>query len=302
VWLAAVLTSVAVADAKGVAQEGTDAIVRNTLVPNTFVPIVVPGAQATGARGINTRGDIVGYFTDASGSAHGFLFVYGSFTSIDVPVPGAIHTVANGINSRGDIVGHCVDSTGVTHGFLLPAHGPFTVIDFKDAIFTTAFGINAAGDIVGQYDTSEKRYGYLLSRAGVFTSIDLPDTQGPSPFGTSAFAINQRGDIVGSFFDGAVHGYLLSESRRCHTHTRSRRCRTTLDVPGGINTQARGITPQGDIVGNYLLGSQIVAFIRDRHGNYESFEAPTDHAASATVAFGINPRGDIVGQSLPRRT
>lgn len=275
-WLA-VLTLVAVADAQGLAQE----------VTGTFVPIEVPGARFTAARAITADGRIVGFFTDANGLTHGFLLVDGSLTSIDVPVPGARSTTALGINSRGDIVGSWVDSRGATHGYVLPAYGPFTVVDFENAILTTAFGINAAGDIVGQYDTSEKRYGYLLSRAGVFTSIDLPDTRGPSPFGTSAFSINARGDIVGSYFDGAIHGYLLPHGAMPHTQ---------LDVPGGINTQARGINSQGDIVGNSVLGGRSVAFRRDRHGNYDWFEAPTAAPATGTAAFGINAAGDIVGQ------
>lgn len=271
---AAALTFVVLAGAKGLAQD----------VTGTFVPIEVPGAQSTSARAITADGRIVGQFTDTNGRTHGFLLVDGSFTTIDAP--DARLTVANGINARGDIVGAWRDSAGVTHGYVLPAYGPFTVVDFENALFTTAFGINAAGDIVGQYDTSEKRYGYLLSRAGVFTSIDI-GTQGPPPFGTSAFSINERGDIVGSYFDGAIHGYLLPHGAMPHTQ---------LDVPGGINTQARGINSQGNIVGNSVLGGRSVAFRRDHHGNYDWFEAPTAAPATATLAFGINAAGDIVGQ------
>jgi uncharacterized membrane protein len=152
---------------------------------------------------------------------------------------------------------------------------------------TTAFGINGAGDIVGQYDTSEKRHGYLLSRVGVFTSIDLPNTQGPSPFGTSAYSINARGEIVGGYFDGTIYGYLMSDGTIMQ-----------LDVPfsGGFNAEARGMNSEGDVVGSYVLGSRTVAFKGDRHGNSESLEASTAAPATATAAFGINVRGDIVGQ------
>jgi hypothetical protein len=109
----------------------------------------------------------------------------------------------------------------------------------------------------------------------VFTSIDLPNTLGPPPFGTSAFRINERGDIVGSYFDGtSIHSYLLPKGTITHTQ---------LDVPGGVRIQAFHINPQGDIVGLYVLGSRIVSFLRDRHGNYESFEAPTAQPAAATA-------------------
>ena len=62
----------------------------------TFTAIDVPGATATEAFGINAAGDIVGFFTNASG-AHGFLLSRGVFTTIDVP--GATATEAVGINA-----------------------------------------------------------------------------------------------------------------------------------------------------------------------------------------------------------
>ena len=80
----------------------------------TFTTIDVPGATATEAFGINAAGDIVGFFTNASG-AHGFLLSRGVFTTIDVP--GATATEAGGINAAGDIVGAFADASGI-HGFL----------------------------------------------------------------------------------------------------------------------------------------------------------------------------------------
>jgi probable HAF family extracellular repeat protein len=276
-WLAAVLTLVAVAHANGLAQD----------VTGTFVPIEVPGASFTAARAITADGRIVGFFGDASGRQHGFLLVDGSFTTIDVPVAGARSTNAFGINARGDIVGSWVDSGGVQHGFLLPAYGSFTVIDGPAAIRTLARGINSAGDIVGYYETPDKRHGFLLSREGVFSTIDMDGAQGPPPNGTFTQWINARGDMVGTFFDGSVHGFLMSGD-----------IVTQLDVPfpGAINTNAPGLNDRGDIVGFYTVSGRQVAFRRDRHGNYESLDAPTPTPASSTLAIGINAPGDIVGQ------
>jgi probable HAF family extracellular repeat protein len=81
----------------------------------TFTSIDVPGTTHTEVQGINTAGQIVGRFGDATGT-HGFLTSNGTtFTTINVP--GAIYTVAHGINDRGEIVGAFADATG-THGFL----------------------------------------------------------------------------------------------------------------------------------------------------------------------------------------
>ena len=80
----------------------------------TFTPIDVPSASSTAAFGINATGQIVGGFTDATGS-HGFLDTGGVFTLIDVP--GASLTRTFGINATGQIVGGFTDATG-SHGFL----------------------------------------------------------------------------------------------------------------------------------------------------------------------------------------
>jgi probable HAF family extracellular repeat protein len=69
----------------------------------------VPGASSTFASGINDAGQIVGSFSNSTGT-HGFLDIGGSFIQIDVP--GASRTVASGINDAGQIVA----STSVSGG------------------------------------------------------------------------------------------------------------------------------------------------------------------------------------------
>jgi hypothetical protein len=256
-------------------------------VAGQFVPIEVPGAAFTAARAITSDGRIVGFYGEASGRQHGFLLADGDFTTIDVPVDGARGTNAFGINARGDIVGSWLDSAGAQHGFLMSAYGGFTVIDGPGAIRTLARSINARGDIAGYYDTADKRHGFLLTRHGVFTTIDLDGTLGPPPNGTFVQWVNARGDISGSFFDGTVHGFLMSGDSV-----------TPIDVPflGAINTNAPGLNDSGDVVGFYTVGTRLVSFRRDHQGDYASLDAPTATPAAATIATGINNGGDIVGQ------
>lgn len=45
-----------------------------------------------------------------------------------------------------------------------------------------------------------------------------------------------------------------------------------------------------------MVGTKAIGFLRDRHGNYESIEAPVSDPTVNTMAWGINARGDIVGQ------
>jgi probable HAF family extracellular repeat protein len=92
-----------------------------TMAGFVFTTIDVPGATFTDAAGINNAGQIVGTFSDATGT-HGFLNTGGVFATINVP--GAFVTQAFGINDAGQVVGFFGDATG-THGFLaLPAAVP----------------------------------------------------------------------------------------------------------------------------------------------------------------------------------
>jgi uncharacterized membrane protein len=64
-----------------------------------------------------------------------------------------------------------------------------------------------------------------------------------------------------------------------------------IDVPGASFTLARGINPQGDIVGFYSAGVTTPGFLL-HEGTFISIDVP---GASFTRPRGINAQGDIVG-------
>jgi uncharacterized membrane protein len=254
-----------------------------------FNTIDVPGASSTVPSGINSEGDIVGYYLNATGT-HGFLLKKGVFNTIDVP--GASFTVASGINAQGDIVGSYANATSGAsdHGFLL-RKGAFTTIDAPlpdtsmpgdTIIYTAVLGIDSRGDIVGIYtraSTLVLNYAFLLSD-GVFTTL-------PWAFGvpnTFPYGINSRGDIVGVSLDNGppIHGFLLSNG-----------VFTAIAPPVAFSTSAQGINDQGDIVGwsNYPDSASLHGFLLSK-GVYTDFVVP---GAQDTYANGINSQGDIVG-------
>ena len=81
------------------------------------------GATSLQVLGINDEDQVVGSFTDATGT-HGFLFDEKSqkYTTINDP-HGVNNTVLNGINDKGQVVGFYVDSTGNTNGLLVQLSG-----------------------------------------------------------------------------------------------------------------------------------------------------------------------------------
>ena len=82
-----------------------------------FTKIEVPESKDTFALGFNPQGDIVGWYYDASFTAHGFLLSKGVFTTTDVP--GANVTNLFDINPSGDIVGAFGTDGSLTNGVLL---------------------------------------------------------------------------------------------------------------------------------------------------------------------------------------
>ena len=181
--------------------------------PPRFTSFDVPGFTSTTARGINPRGDIVGFYCcDSSGNFHGLLrHRDGTLTKIDVP--NAVGTVAMWISPEGEIVGIYADTSGNNHGFLRSPDGKFTTIDVPFGVpgSTNAFGINPNGQIVGCYgDAKAIVHGFVRSRHGTFTIIDVPV---PNTVATIPFGINPGGEeIVGEYdgADGSAHGFLLS--------------------------------------------------------------------------------------------
>jgi hypothetical protein len=79
-----------------------------------------------------------------------------------------------------------------------------------------------------------------------------------------------------------THGFLLDKEGNL----------TSIDVPGATSTQAQGINPQGEIVGQYTAGGTTHGFLLDMQGSFTSIDVP---GATSTIAQGINPQGEIVG-------
>jgi hypothetical protein len=116
------------------------------------------------------------------------------------------------------------------------------------------------------------------STLGTFTTIDIPNATR-----TQARYLNPRGDIVGFYTAGTVHGFLQSKYAEP----------IPIDFPDADFTMALGVNPQGDIVGLYGLAGKQHGFLRTGDGMF--FSMDFSPSAISTSAWGINARGDIVG-------
>jgi uncharacterized membrane protein len=245
-----------------------------------FTTFDVPGATST-AVNTNSTHAIAGEFDDDHGNRHGFVLDNHGFIQFDIP--GALATTINGMNASGDLAGLWDDGTRL-HGFVIK-NGKTTTIDPPGSTYTGSINLNASGLVLGAFrNTSpvpQTRHGVLLDKKGAFTTFDAPGAV--TPGGTVPASVNDHGEIVGNFVNGAGrHGFILSKG-----------VWTQLDVPGSVLTVAQGISDSGVIVGAYVDDTNF-----DEHGwvlidgVYFTVDVP---GSTFTAIFNINSHGEIVG-------
>lgn len=225
----------------------------------TVTKFDVPGGVEPLAQGTNNRGQAAGIYIDADTTVnpdgtlpanvvHGFVREpHGKITTFNVPFP-YLHAVRD-INDRGAMVGYYDNPDNYLRlggGFLRAPDGKITRIDVPGALPSTSpFSINNRGQIVGWYADAGTRltpdgsipphtvHGFLLDN-GRYRTLDAPGS-----LLTQAYGINERGQIVGVYYDttGTPHGFLLDKGRY-----------TTLNAPGQPYTFAQGINDHGDVL------------------------------------------------------
>jgi len=239
---------------------------------------LAPGqvATQTSAKGINSRGDIVGAYV-AGGQQHGFLIVHGQLTSLDFPAPGVRATIANGINARGEVVGQYTapvhDSSNPP-----PEDSPLYCPSATDPACIKGFYYWR-----GQFSTV------------IFpTTVDENGQQHPHP-GAIAQHITADGDIYGCVHDHdlgpSMHGAAWTRFGTFSLFSNGGQLADGMDIPMSMNNSG---TPGGakTIVGLFVDMSN------QQHGYVvrNGILAPYDPAgANLTAIWDINPSEQFVG-------
>jgi hypothetical protein len=180
------------------------------------------GTQCDGQNGLNSEGAITGWYSDASGAAHGYVrSADGTITDFDNPDGGTgpgQGTFGASINSQGKITGGSLDSNLVYHGFLRSPDGNMDTFEAPGSgnlpnLYQGTFGtgINAAGTIVAySTDSMTVSHGAIRERDGSFTVFDAPGAGNGIGQGTTPSSINNGGVISGLSTDAnnVNHGFL----------------------------------------------------------------------------------------------
>ncbi|MBZ5623678.1 MAG: hypothetical protein LAQ69_34000 [Acidobacteriia bacterium] len=192
-----------------------------------FTDVNYPGHLNTIAQRINDEGLITGCYhdTDTMGTMHSMMFDGVKYSDIGTPA-----SMGNGALPDGSVTtGFYTDMmTNVSHAYL-ESGGNVAPFDFPFSIGTAAWDLNPSGQVVGNYtDAAKKGHGFLLTPSpfeaafgitpepGLVPSYTFESIDFPGAVKTNPFAINSRGDIVGSYGDsaGKTHGFLSTPARR----------------------------------------------------------------------------------------
>jgi hypothetical protein len=273
------------------------------------IGMYLPGSKVVGtvAKGINPAGDIVGRYTDATGT-HGFLLSHGMVTTIDVGgfgaalgCPGATFTTAEGLNAVGEISGFCNDANGNSKGFLRYPFGGFVSIGFPAAIApanevspdnTLPEHITSNGLIVGCFhhlnDTKTTAGDWDAARGGtMYGFVYANGTYSHLPVkGTMHNGITPDGRLIA--------GVVWPTSDISYAYVVRNGVYELLDLSslGAVTSFATDVNPASEIVGFFNNSAGAHGFLVDRNGPV-ALDYPG--ANGGTRAWGINARGDVVG-------
>lgn len=192
-----------------------------------FTDVNYPGHLNTIAQRINDAGLITGCYhdTDTMGTMHSMMFDGVKYSDLSTPA-----SMGNGALPDGSMTtGFYTDMmTNVTHSYL-ESGGNVAPFDFPFSIGTIAYDLNPSGQVVGFYnDAAKNTHGFLFTPSqfeaafgitpepGLVPSYTFESIDFPGAVKTTSYAINSRGDIVGSYVDsaGKTHGYLSTLPRR----------------------------------------------------------------------------------------
>jgi hypothetical protein len=185
----------------------------------TFTQVVDPNTPSPGPGvttmnqllGINDNNQAAGFYMDANGNTHGYVYnvLTGTFTPINVT--GATNVTATGINNSGLVSGFFMDTNGNTLGFLENVNGTgLQTFEVAGSTNTTFLGLNNMGQEVGTYiDGNGVMHGLLFTTATqTVTNVDDPNGIGT----TTINGLNDKGQLVGFYVGGDdnTHGLLVT--------------------------------------------------------------------------------------------
>ncbi len=210
------------------------------------------------------------------------------FTSFDVPGATVGSLYISGINSDGTVVGNFTTADGSQVGLIRAPSGRLTapIIDPANPAFTFLRSINDEGTIAGYDCDAVTCHGFTLDD-GHFTMRDMPGA-----FLTFVFAINNRGDLAGTFYSADPNdpGTGFIAPRRGDPIV------FPSPKPATLNFLVESVNDQRAAAGYGFISAglniEVFGFLRRPDGAFVDVAFP---GATQTRVFGVNDCGIVVG-------
>jgi uncharacterized membrane protein len=189
------------------------------------------------------------------------------------------------VNTAGWITGsYCININKANEScaaYLMDPTDVISTIFAPSGSFAWATGLNNSNQVVGYWSAGVTTQGFVYSNGVVNSEFNFPGAVATNPY-----AINDSGEIVGSWTDsvGFVHGFYWTAKVGF----------TSFDVPKTTHTIPTAVNASGVIVGDFATRKQTASsgFMLDAAGVLTIINVPN---ARSTQAYGINSQGTIVG-------
>jgi len=243
----------------------------------------IPGAVFIQPAAINEKGQVTGFYRDASGINHGFLWQrQGGLTTFDCA--GAVSTTAPVVISpAGAITGWCNgQQQELDTGFVRATDGSMTTFTVPHAAITIPQGANRKGWIVGCYFRNVRRRldAFLRDPSGTTREFYVPGATG----GAIASVVNNSQTVAGEA--------IIDGNSKQQGFVRTADGKSTIFGDPDTGYGIAGINDAGTIAGS-AVHPLSKGFVRTADGTITIFVAPND--SRATASAGINNAGTVVG-------
>lgn len=240
-----------------------------------------PGARSSNANAINNRGQVAvdASFLDENDVEEIRAFFWSRGEFIDLGSFGGFYTEAVDVNDRGQVVGNGATPSGDLLPFLWWRGEMMDISEL--GTFVRARAINNKGQVAGNGTDVSLPEDERQSRAAIWHRGRVTDLGTLGGYFSEAFAINNRGQVVGYSLtsDDDIHAFLWQRGRM-----------TDLGTPG-FTSFAYAINDRGQILGTSDEASDGYIVIWDKG---RTIRIGTIGEEFQQI-FALNNRGQIVG-------
>lgn len=231
-------------------------------------------SNASYPSGINSAGDVVGYYYSDDWKKRAFLYRQG--VMIDLGTLGGSESYARDINDAGFVVGQARNADGNWRAFSWTETGGMTDIGTLGGASSAAYAVSETGDIVGNADSATGSHAFRY-RNGTMTDVG---TLGY--FQSGGFDINDSGDVVGTYlaWGSDQQGFFFDDA--------------FVDLGSLMlsGTRMVGINNAGLMIGYSWGLGEYRSFL---HVCGEVIDLGTVDGFPKTYVWGVNDAGQIVG-------